>query len=63
MNDAPTGSVVKVKSASGNIIYAKVLWPIDDIKANEGLTFRISDAAASALGIGDQKFGLIVQYH
>ena len=62
MNDAPTGSVVKVKSASGNI-YAKVLWPIDDIKANEGLTFRISDAAASALGIGDQKFGLIVQYH
>lgn len=63
MNDAPTGSIVKVKSASGNIVYAKVLWPIDDIKANDGLTFRISDAAASALGIGDQKFGLIVQYH
>lgn len=63
MNDAPTGSVVKVKSASGNIVYAKVLWPIDDIKANDGLVFRISDAAASALGIGDQKFGLIVQYH
>lgn len=63
MNDAATGSVVKIKSPSGNIIYAKVLWPIDDIKANEGLQFRINDAAAAALGVTDQKFGLTVQYH
>lgn len=63
MNEAASGSIVKVKAPNGNIIYAKVLWPIDDINMNEGLSFRISEAGAAALGIQDNTFGLVVQYH
>ncbi|HEY6976548.1 MAG TPA: LysM peptidoglycan-binding domain-containing protein, partial [Chitinophagaceae bacterium] len=61
-NEAPSGSIVRVTSLSGKSIYAKVLWKSEDIKLNQGLTFRISDAAASVLGITDQKFRLTVQY-
>jgi LysM repeat protein len=61
-NDAPSGSIVRVTSLTGTSIYAKVLWKLEDIKLNQGLTFRISDAAASVLGITDQKFRLTVQY-
>jgi hypothetical protein len=53
---------VRVTSLTGKSIYAKVLWKLEDIKLNQGLTFRISDAAASVLGITDQKFRLTVQY-
>jgi LysM repeat protein len=62
-NEAPTGSIVKVSSANGKTIYAKVLWKLDDMKINQGLQFRISDAAASALNIGDAKFNLTIQYY
>jgi LysM repeat protein len=61
-NEAPSGSIVQVTSLSGRSIYAKVLWKLEDMKLNEGLTFRISDAAASVLGITDQKFRLTVLY-
>jgi len=61
-NDAPSGSIVRVTSLTGKSIYAKVLWKLEDIKLNQGLTFRLSDAAASVLGITDQKFRLTVQY-
>lgn len=62
MNDAPTGSIVKIKNGR-NELYAKVLWNLSDMKENEGLAFRISTAAAAALGITDQKFDLKVSYY
>lgn len=61
MNDAPVGSIVKV-TANNKTIYAKVLWKLEEMKLNEGLKFRLSDAAANALGIADNKFNLIIEY-
>ncbi len=62
MNDAPTGSIVKIRNGK-NELYAKVLWSLGDMKENDGLSFRISTAAAAALGIADQKFDLKVSYY
>ena len=61
MNEAPTGSIVKVGNGK-NELYAKVLWSLGEMKENDGLTFRISTATAAALGINDQKFDLRVSY-
>ena len=62
MNDVPSGSIVKIKNGN-NELYAKVLWNLGDMKENDGLDFRISTAAAAALGISDQKFPLTIVYH
>ena len=62
MNDAPTGSIVKIQNGS-NELFAKVLWNLGEMKENNGLTFRISTATAAALGINDQKFNLNVTYY
>ncbi|HWB26846.1 MAG TPA: LysM peptidoglycan-binding domain-containing protein [Chitinophagaceae bacterium] len=63
MNDVPPGSVVQVTNQDGKAIYAKVLWNMGDLKDNDGLNFRISDAAASALNLKDNKFQLAVTYY
>jgi LysM repeat protein len=62
MNDIPPGSIVKI-SFNNKVIYAKVLWNLGSMKENEGLKYRISNAAASALGIIDPKFELNVLYY
>lgn len=63
MNEADAGKVVKVSAANGNYIYAKVLMPMDnELKENKGLNFRISNAAAAALGITDAKFNLSISW-
>lgn len=61
MNQAPVGSIVKI-SANNKTVYAKVLWKLEEMKLNEGLSFRLSDAAANALGINDNKFNLTVEF-
>ncbi len=61
MNDAPPGSIVKVRNGS-NAVYAKVLWSLGTQKENEGLNFRISTATAAALSITDEKFDITVTY-
>ena len=55
-------TLVKVKSANGNIIYAKVISNLEDMKANKDQSFRISEAAAAALQTGSSPFQLTVQY-
>jgi LysM repeat protein len=64
MNDVPPGQIVKVATADGKTIYAKVLWSMKDMRDSDGLQFRISNAAASALGIaeGNAKFSVSVTY-
>ena len=62
MNDVPPGAIVKIIAAD-KTVFAKVLWRLDNMKDNEGLEFRISDAAASALGITNGKFNLSVVYY
>lgn len=63
MNEAPSGSIVKISAANGNIVYAKVLWKLDDMKENRGLQFRISEAAAAALNVESDRFPLTIQYY
>jgi len=58
------GTIVQVINPSNNkIIYAKVLGEMSGIRQNAGLELRISNAAASALEVGDtEKFIVRVAY-
>jgi LysM repeat protein len=60
-NTAPEGSIVKITTASGKSVYAKVLDVIPDIKQNAGLLILISNAAAVELGAVD-KFDCTLTY-
>ena len=63
MNNVPVGTIVKVNFPSTNKnIYAKVLGTLPDMKESQGLTIRISDAAATELGAGNTKFTVDVNY-
>jgi LysM repeat protein len=63
MDDVSPGGVVKITNAAGKSLYAKVLWSMGDARDNDGLNFRVSDAAASALGIKDAKFNITVSFY
>ena len=62
MNEADPGTVVKIEAANGKTIYAKVLMGMEDIKENNGIAYRISNAAAAALGMADAKFTIFVHW-
>lgn len=63
MNNVPVGTIVKVNFSSTNkTIYAKVLGQLPEMKESTGLTLRISDAAASELGVENTKFFVEVKY-
>lgn len=64
IDDVATGTIVKVINPVNNkSIYAKVLGEMKGIRQNEGLDIRISNAAASGLGIADtEKFIVRVNY-
>jgi LysM repeat protein len=62
-NTAAPGTIIKVTSiTTGKIIYAKVLDVIPDIKQNNGLLIRISNAAAQELGVGEARFDCTLTY-
>ncbi len=62
-NSAPSGTIIKITSiTTGKSIYAKVLDVIPDIKQNNGLLIRISNAAVHELGVGDGRFDCMVIY-
>jgi len=61
MNEVAPGTLVKVQT-KGKTIYAKVLWNLGNVKENAGLSYRISDAAAAALGVGSGQTDIIVSY-
>jgi hypothetical protein len=63
MNNVEVGTIVKVIApATQKSIYAKVLGQLPDMKESEGLTIRISNAAASELGEPVGKFTVQVRY-
>lgn len=63
MNNVPVGTIVKVNFPSTNkSVYAKVLGQLPDMQESQGLTIRISEAAASELGAGNTKFTVDVDY-
>jgi len=63
-NNAQAGSIIKITNATtGKSVYAKVLDLIPDIKQNNGISIRISNAAAEQLGVSDEnKFDCIIEY-
>lgn len=60
----PSGTIVKVINPDNNkTIYAKVLGEMEDKRTNQGLNIRISNVAASTLGIADMdKFIVKINY-
>jgi LysM repeat protein len=63
MNDVNPGTIVKIASTENKVIYAKVLGSMPDMKENNGLLLRISNAAASYLGIIDPRFPVQISYY
>ncbi|MGC4103184.1 DPBB and LysM peptidoglycan-binding domain-containing protein [Ferruginibacter sp.] len=62
-NNAAPGTILKVtNNATGKTVYAKVLDLITDIKQNNGLIIRLSNAAADALGVTDNKLDCTINY-
>jgi LysM repeat protein len=63
MNNVPIGTIVKVTFSSTNkSIFAKVLGQLPEMKESTGLAVRLSDAAASELGVANSKFYVDVKY-
>ena len=63
MNNVPVGTIIKVGNPSnGKTVYAKVLGNLPDMKESAGLTLRLSDAAATELGLASNKFPVSVHY-
>jgi LysM repeat protein len=63
MNNVAPGTILKIASADNKVVYAKVLGSMPEMKENNGLLLRISNAAASYLGIIDPKFPVQVSYY
>ena len=62
-NNAAQGAIVKITNpATGKSIYAKVLDVMPDLKQNNNLAIRISNAAADALGAGAANFECEINY-
>jgi LysM repeat protein len=62
-NNAQPGTILKITSnTTGKSIYAKVLDAVPDIKQNNGLLIRISNAAAEELAVGENKFDCTISY-
>jgi LysM repeat protein len=62
-NSAAPGTVIKIiNTATGKFVYAKVLDVIPDIKQNNGLLIRVSNAAANELGAGEVNFNCSINY-
>ena len=62
-NTAAAGTILKITNkATGKSVYAKVLDLIPDIKQNESLIIRISNAAANALGTTQDKLECTINY-
>jgi LysM repeat protein len=63
MNNVQVGTIVKVIApATQKSVYAKVLGQLPDMKESDGLTIRISNAAANELGEPEGKFSVLVRY-
>lgn len=62
-NSAPAGSFIKITNPANNkAVYAKVLDLIPDLKQNTGIIIRISNAAASELGVSGANFDCVLSY-
>jgi LysM repeat protein len=61
LNNVQSGSVVKV-TANNKSVYAKVLGPLPNIKEDNNLALRVSNATAAALGVTENKFTAKIEF-
>jgi LysM repeat protein len=62
-NGAEKGTIIKITNkANGKFVYAKVLDLMPDLKQNNNLEIRISNAAADILGAGQSNFECSISY-
>ncbi len=62
-NQAPAGTIMQITANNtGKTIYAKVLDVIPDIQQNKGLMLRMSNAAATELGVTAERFEVSIAY-
>ena len=63
IDNVEPGMIVKITNPSNSrFVYAKVLGGMSGIRQNQGYNIRMSNAAASVLGIQDEKFSVSVNY-
>lgn len=62
MNDVAPKTVVRITAPGNKSICAMVLGPLQETKGANGLLLRLSNSAASALGLTDPKFTVTVTY-
>jgi LysM repeat protein len=62
LNEVAPETIVKV-TVNGKFIYAKVLERLPDLRDNKGIICRLSNAAASALGVTEAKFDVEIAYY
>ena len=62
-NTAAAGTIIKVtNTANGKFIFAKVLDIMPDLRQNEGLLIRISNAAGDELGVSETGFSCTIKF-
>lgn len=62
INDVAPETIVRITAPNNKSICAKVLGPLQETKGGSGLLLRMSNSAASTLGLTDQKFTVTVTY-
>ena len=63
-NASPIGSIVKVKNLmNGHIIYVKIVGKLPELDKNKDLNIKVSESAAKALGVVDEKFLNEIEYY
>jgi LysM repeat protein len=62
MNEIAPKTIVRITGPGKKSVCAMVLGPLQETKGALGVLLRISNSAASALGITDQKFTVTVTY-
>jgi LysM repeat protein len=63
MNNVASGTILKIASGDSKVIFAKVLGGMPQMKENKGLLLRLSNAAATYLGMVDAKFPVQVSFY
>jgi hypothetical protein len=63
MNDVAPETIVRITAPNNRSICAKVLGPLQETKGGSGLMLRMSNSAASVLGITDPRFTVTVTYY
>ncbi len=61
-NEILPGTILRITTSNKKSICAKVLGPLPETKGAEGLLLRMNNAAASALGISEDRFTVSISY-